>query len=129
MSKQRRVSLCSDTLRNHGSASLRVNRAMGRVRAIDVEVFNRVAGTRNGLRIDPTIGLGSVLRFRATQQKRRTSDERRIDSAALTRLLAIDVEAEVSGFLVGAPFEEHGAIRLRERMEGSQVDGGRRLDG
>src|SRR5579863_9942725 len=98
------------------------------VRAIDIQVFNRVAGTRNGLRIDPAIGFGSMLRFGAAQQKRRTRDERRVDSAALSRLVAIDVEAKISGFLVGSPVEEHGAIRLRERMEGSQVDGGRRLD-
>ena len=99
------------------------------VRAIDIQVFNRVAGTRNGLCVYPAICLGGMLRFGAAQKKRGTGDERRIDSAALSRLLTVDVEAKVPRLLVRAPFEEHRAVSLRERVKSREVNGGRRLDG
>src|SRR5580693_2141473 len=99
------------------------------VRAIDIQIFDRVASARNGLRVDPAISFRSMLRFRTTQKQRGSRDERWIDSAALSSLLTIDMEAKVSGFLVGAPFEKHRAIRLRESMEVRNIDSGRRLDG
>jgi len=102
---------------------------MSAARAIDIQVFNPVRGIADGMRINPAINLGGMLWPGTTQKQSRAGDERRIDASAAGSILAIDMEAEVAGFLMGAPFEDDGAIGLREGLEGGEVHGGGGLNG
>ena len=102
---------------------------MSAARAIDIQLFNPVRGIANRMRINPAINFGGMLGPGTTQEQSRAGDERRIDASAAGGIFAIDMEAEVAGFLMGTPFEDDGAIGLREGLEGGDVDGGGGLNG
>ncbi len=109
--------------------SFGINGSMDGARAVDVHVFDPISAVRNGAAIHPLIGFRGVLRLGAAEKERGAGDERRIDALAAFGPFAINVEAEVAGFFLGFPFEEDGAIGLREGVEGGDVHGGGRLDG
>jgi len=106
-----------------------VSRAMRATRATDIHVFNPVRGIANGMRINPAINLGGVLGPGTTQKQSRAGDERRIDANAAGSIFAINIEAEVAGFLMGAPFKDDGAIGLGEGLKGGDVHGSGVLNG
>src|SRR5271157_631052 len=112
-----------------GRRRFEVSRTMSAARAIDVHVFNPVRGTANGMRVNPAINLGGMLWPPTAKKESRPCDERRIKARPAGSILAIDMEAEVAGLLMGAPFENDGTIGLREGLEGGDVHSGGRLNG